>query len=86
MEEKIKIFKSLVNNDVIEDLKVSCDYSKLESYVSFCFYYVEFLPDDDFFKIILPDAKRISIHGLDDETGRGVMTLVFDGVLNENVN
>ena len=86
MQGIIKALNKLVADDDIEELKVVSDYKTMETTVSFCFYYVEFLADEPFFLLVLPSAKSISIDGLGDDEGRGMMTLIFDGVLDREAN
>lgn len=86
MNRKVEILKAMMAAKDIEELKIVSDYSKVETTATFCFYYIEFLPDEAFFREVFPETKRFSVDGLDDESGRAMMTLVFDGVLNKGVS
>lgn len=84
MNEIIEVLNQMVVADDIEDLQISIDRSIMESTVSFCFYYVEFLTGEPFLERVFVNAKRVSIDGYGDGE-RGVMTLVFDGVYDGEV-
>ena len=86
MKEIVDILTKMVEDDDIQALTIKNDFEHTATVVSFYFRYVEFLPDEPFLTRVFPLAQHISIDGVNGSRSNGMMTLVFDGLLNKDVN